>query len=623
MKAREIRDRYIKFMQARGYVAAEPASLVLTDDPTTLFTGSGMQPMIPYLLGQEHPDGKLLTNSQPCIRTQDMTEVGDNRHTTFFEMLGDWSLNGFSKRQQIEWLFEFLTSELKLDPEKLFVTCFIGDEKNGIPRDDETASIWQEIFENHGIVAKFAEIGSAENGDKRGIKKGERIFFYDDKENWWSRNGGIATTPLGDPCGPDNEVFYDFGDAEHDSSFGEAHPASDSGRFMEICNKVWMQYQRQEDGSFKLFENGKVDFGAGLSRLTAATVGTPDIFKTDLYQPIIQIVEELSNVKYEENKVAMRVISDHITGAVFLAAGGLTPSNKEQGYVMRRLLRRAILKARSLGIDKNFLSDLASVVFDIYKDILNQKTVSLKLVTEVLAKEEKAFLQTLGRGLREIDKLQGEVSGRDLFKLQDTYGFPKELSVEEIIERNMKLSQQWEAEFETALAEQRTRSQTASKGVFKGGLEGSAEMHKKYHTTSHLLGVAIDEVVGKHCPQRGSNINDERLRLDFAHDKKLTDEQISKIEDIVNNAIQADYKVSFGEYDTDFALDELHATGEFREKYGDKVTVYLIGSPEKPFAVDVCGGPHVERTGTLGRFKITKEQSSSAGVRRIKAVLEQ
>lgn len=599
----------------------EPAPLILTDDPTTLFTGSGMQPMIPYLLGQEHPYGELLTNSQPCIRTQDMEEVGDNRHTTFFEMLGDWSLDGFSKKQQIEWLFEFLTSELGLDPEKLFVSCFIGDEKNGIPRDDGTASIWQEIFENHGIMARPAEIGSAANGDKRGIKNGERIFFYDDKENWWSRNGGIATTPIGDPCGPDNEVFYDFGEAEHDSSFGKAHPASDSGRFMEICNKVWMQYQRQEDGSFKFFENGKVDFGAGLSRLAAAVAGTPDVFKTDLYRPIIEKVEELSGVKYDDEKVAMRVIADHVKGAVLLAAGGLTPSNKEQGYVMRRLLRRAILKARSLGVDRTFLGELAEVIFEIYSDILND-TVPLGEVTIVLEKEEKAFLQTLGRGLREIGKLQGEVSGGDIFKLQDTYGFPKELSVEEVAQRDIKLSQKWEEEFEAALAEQRARSQTAVKGAFKGGLEGDTEIHKKYHTACHLLGVAIDKVVGKHCPQRGSHINDERLRLDFACDEKLTDEQLHKIEDIVNEAIRANYEVSFDEYDTDFALDKLHATGEFREKYGDKVLVYVVGPLEKPFAVDVCGGPHVERTGVLGHFRIIKEQSSSAGVRRIKAMLE-
>ena len=405
MSADEIRKKYIDFMSSRGYTKIAPVDLILKDDPTTLFTGSGMQPMIPYLLGAEHPTSNQLVNSQPCVRTQDIDEVGDNRHTTFFEMLGDWSLKGFDKKQQIEWLFEFLTKELGLDPNKLYVTCFIGDEKSGIPRDDETANIWAEVFAQHNVEAKTAEIGSGENGDQRGMKPGERIFFYDDGQNWWSRNGGIATTPKGDPCGPDNEVFYDFGDEAHDPSFGQPHPASDSGRFVEICNKVWMQYMRSGDGSFEPLTDGKVDFGGGLSRMTSATLGKPDIFLTSLYLPIIEKLEQISGENYASHQANMRVIADHLTAAVWLAAQGLTPSNKEQGYVMRRLVRRAIRFAFDLGIQQNFLEEIVPVITNIYADSYPAIEAGKNVALAVLVKEEKAFRQTLRKGLKEFEKL--------------------------------------------------------------------------------------------------------------------------------------------------------------------------------------------------------------------------
>ncbi|MDR2523949.1 MAG: alanine--tRNA ligase [Candidatus Nomurabacteria bacterium] len=624
MKSHEIREKYVQFMSACGYAPVEPVGLVLDDDPTTLFTGSGMQPMVPYLLGQQHPNGTRLVNSQPCIRAQDMDEVGDNRHTTFFEMLGDWSLDGFSKKQQIEWLFEFLTVDLGLDPTKIYVSCFIGDEANGIPRDTETAKAWQDIFAAQGIPAEIAEVGSALDGDRRGMNAGERIFYYDDTQNWWSRNGGIATTPQGDPCGPDNEVFYDFGESAHDASYGAPHPASDSGRFMEICNKVWMQYRRQPDGSFAPLDQGKVDFGGGLSRLVAATLDTPDIFKTDLYQPIISALENLSSKNYNSNQAAMRVIADHLTGAVWLASQGLAPSNKEQGYVMRRLLRRAILRALDLGIEQDFLPQLVPGVIEIYSDSYPHFDALGDKIVTVLECEEQAFRKTLGRGLRELEKLakyKPQLEGKDIFKLQDTYGFPRELAVEEIFRLGHKLSENWNAEFDDELTAQRQRSQTASKGTFKGGLEGDAEIHKRYHTATHLLGAALNQVLGVRVAQRGSHINDQRLRLDFTYDEKLSDQQISAVEKIVNQAITDDLPVSFGEYDTDYALDVMHATGEFRDKYSERVTVYIVGDPKTPFTVDICGGPHVKRTGELGKFKIIKEQSSSAGVRRIKAIL--
>ncbi|MCL1929722.1 alanine--tRNA ligase [Candidatus Saccharibacteria bacterium] len=628
MNANDVRSKYLDYMKQRGYQCADVAPLVLTDDPTTLFTGSGMQPMIPYLLGESHPIGQLLVNSQPCIRTQDMEEVGDNRHTTFFEMLGDWSLNGFDKKQQIEWLFEFLTKTLGLDPERLYVTCFIGDKANGIPRDDDTASAWLEIFAQAGIDAKTAEIGSTSDGDKRGIKPGERVFFYDDHQNWWSRNGGIATTPLGDPCGPDNEVFYDFGESSHDASYGLAHTASDSGRFMEICNKVWMQYKRLDDGSFEPMSEGKVDFGGGLSRLTAATNNTSDIFKTDLYQPIIAELERMSGKNYESNQAAMRVIADHLTSAVWLAGQGLAPGNKEQGYVLRRLIRRSILKAQNLGIDDSFLGQLAKSIVDIYKDSYPELAATNKEISAVLEREEKTFRATLNRGLRELEKLakyKPQIEGKDIFKLHDTFGFPREIAIEEITIRGFKLSQGWQNEFDAELKKQRERSQTASKGSFKGGLEGDKEIHKKYHTATHLLGRSLDNILGVHVPQRGSHINDERLRLDFAYPEKLTPEQLQRVEDMVNEQIKKDLQVTFDTFDTDYALDTLKATGEFREKYGDQVKVYIIGDMKNPFTVDVCGGPHVQHTGQLAEnsklFKIIKEESSSAGVRRIKAGL--
>jgi len=619
MEANELRQKYIDFMVAHGYVQVKPVGLILEGDSTTLFTSSGMQPMVPYLLGEKHPSGTLITNSQPCIRAQDMEEVGDNRHTTFFEMLGDWSLNGLNKKQQIEWLFEFLTIDLKLDPNRLYVSCFIGDKKNNIPRDDESADAWAGVFKKHNIEAKSVEIGSSENGDKRGMKPGERIFFYDDGQNWWSRNGGIDSTPIGDPCGPDSEVFFDHGEETHDPSFGLAHPASDGGRFVEICNKVWMQYKRLNDGGFEPLETGKVDFGGGLSRLLAAVNDTSDMFLTDLYQPIIRELEKLTGKKYEDNTEAMRIVADHLTGAVWLASQNLVPSNKEQGYVMRRLLRRSILKALDLGIEENFLGQLISIIAGIYDEAYPEIGKNAKKVADILENEEKTFRKTLNRGLRVFQRFsEAGLTGKELFMLHDTFGFPLELSIEEADKRKIKLSDDWQTEFNQAMTEQRERSKTATKGMFKGGLEDAGEMTVKYHTTAHLLLSALHKVLSPDVEQKGANITAERLRFDFSWPEKLTPEQIVTIENQVNEWILADLPVAHDEYDTDYALGELHAHGSFREKYGDKVTVYSIDDISR----EVCGGPHVERTGLLGKFKITKEESSSAGVRRIKAILE-
>ncbi len=475
MNANEIRQKFLDFQVKKGHKIIAPAPLVLEGDPTTLFTGSGMQPLLPYLLGETHKDGTRLTDSQPSMRLQDIEDVGDPRHTTVFEMLGNWSLGDYFKEEQIRNFFEFLTKIVGLDPNRIYVSCFIGNEKYGIPKDEEAAKIWQEVFKEVGIDAKIAEIGSAKEGDRRGIKEGEHIFFYDDKENWWSRGGGIETTPLGDPCGPDSEVFYDFGEDKQDvEKYGLAHPASDGARFMEIGNQVFMQYRRKEDGTFEELEKKNVDFGGGLERIAAAAIDSFDVFKISLMKPIVEKLEEISGKSYDTNTDEMRIIADHIRGAYLLSAQGLIPANKTQGYALRRLIRRAILRALDLGISTNFLSEIVPIVAESYQDLPDSILTHRESALAVLLKEEKAFRTTLNKGLKELGKMaknSGKLTGADLFKLQDTYGFPFELSVEECYRTNVELSENYVAEFEAALKEQRERSQTASIGMFNGGFD--------------------------------------------------------------------------------------------------------------------------------------------------------
>ena len=627
MNAQEIRKAYLEFCQKNGHRVIKRASLILKDDPTTLFTGSGMQPLLPYLLGKKHPDGVRLTDSQTCLRAQDIDDVGDNRHTTFFEMLGNWSLGDYFKEQQIRQFFEFLTDVVGLDPSKIYVSCFIGNKKYNIPRDDESAKIWQKVFAEKGIDAKIVELDTAENGDKLGLQGG-RIFFYNDKENWWSRGGGLDTTPIGDPCGPDSEVFYDFGEENHDASFGEAHPASDSGRFMEIGNQVFMQYRRLEDGSFEPLEHKNVDFGGGLERIAAAKIDNPDVFQISLMKPIIEKIEEISGKKYDENTASMRVIADHLRSAAFLAVDGCTPSNKEQGYVMRKFIRRAMAKAFDLGIEDNFVEQIIPVIVDIYAPDYQEVAEKGDEIVAVMVKEEKAFRRTLQKGLRELEKFSKDgLTGVELFQLYDTFGFPPELSTEEAVRRNISLSENWQEEFNAKMKEQRERSQTASKGKFKGGLEGQTLEHRKLHTATHLMNAALHNMFEGQIAQKGSNINTDRLRFDFTFDRKLTDEEKKQIEDTVNEQISKGLEVSWAEYPTDYALNELKAIGVFGDKYGETVKVYTMKTEgEKPFSVEICGGPHVDNTRELSeggkKFKIVKEQSSSAGVRRIKAILQ-
>ena len=659
MNAQKIRSKYLEFYKKQGHAVVERAPLILTNDPTTLFTGAGMQPMIPYLLGEAHPEGKRIADSQTCLRAQDIDDIGDNRHTTFFEMLGNWSLGDYFKEEQIDWMWTFLTEEIGLDPQRLYVTCFIGAPEYNIDKDVEAAKLWQKKFAEKGIDAKMADIGSEEQGAVRGVKPGERIFFYDGSKNWWSRNGGPETTPVGDPCGPDSEMFYEFDFIEHDPKFGEnCHPNCDCGRFMEIGNNVFMAYKKVAEGQFEPLDKPNIDHGSGLERIAAAVNNDPDVFKISLLWPIIEKLQDLSGKDYTSHTESMRVIADHLRAAAFMAVDGCVPSNKEQGYVMRRLLRRAIRYSFDLGIEQNFLQEVVPTIADLYEADFPEVKNNRDNIIAVLVKEEKAFRQTLRKGIKEqirlasrakLDSLKLEtllrekrvqgigagfadtvelpflyLNGVDLFTLYDTYGFPIELSVEEAYKNNIELSPEWRLEFNNYMVEQRQRSKTARKGQFSGGLEGHDSIHLKYHTATHLLGAALRKVLdAPDLQQHGSNITADRLRFDFNHDK-LTPEEKQAVEDQVNSWIDEDLPVSFAVYPTDEALS-MGAIGAFGERYGDEVKVYSIGKDGNIVSFEVCGGPHVEHTGVLAedgkRFKITKEESSSAGIRRIKAVL--
>jgi len=630
MNAQEIRRAYLDYFTSKGHKIIPRALVVPNNDPSTLFTGSGMQPLIPYLLGEPHQDGTRLTNSQTCLRAQDIDEIGDNRHTTFFEMLGNWSLGDYFKEDQIKWMFEFLTDVVGIDPEKLYVTCFIGAEQYGIPKDTEAAGLWQGLFEAKNISAGVADIGSEEDGYRIGIKPGERIFYYDGTKNWWNRGTtSPETTPVGDPCGPDSEMFYDFG-TPHDTKWGEnCHPNCDCGRFMEIGNNVFMAYRKVGEGKFEQLEKPNVDHGSGLERMAAAAINNPDVFKISVMWPIVQKLEVLSGKTYESHTSAMRVIADHLRAAVFLAVDGVVPSNKEQGYVMRRLLRRAIRFAFELGVEQGLCENIVPVITEMYADDYPEVKEKRQEVINTLNREEKIFRQTLRKGVKELQKIaeNAPLNGEGIFTLYDTYGFPVELSVEEAFTLGYEVSPDWRKEFEAKMTEQRERSQTASKGTFKGGLGGHTIQHKKYHTATHLMYQALRDVLGDHVVQRGSNITEERLRFDFSHPEKVTPDQIKQVEDIVNEQISKDLKVTWSEYPTAEATGPLGALGQFGDRYGDTVKVYkmIADGAEKPFSFEICGGPHVDHTLQLfedgKKFKIQKEEASSAGIRRIKAVL--
>lgn len=627
-----LRQAYLDFFTdlARGHVVIPSAALVPENDPTTLFTSSGMQPLVPYLLGQSHPKGTRLVDSQKTFRAVDIEEVGDNRHTTFFEMLGNWSLGEYFKTEQLEWFFTFLTDVVQLPPDRLFVTVFRGNEELGIPKDTESVAIWQKLFKAKGIDAKDVDFA-----DRDGMQGG-RIFYYEEKKNWWSRSGVPAAMPAGEPGGPDSEVFYDFGaDLQlHEQSAWKDEPCHvncDCGRFMEIGNSVFMQYQKQADGSFQELPQRNVDFGGGLERILAAAYNTQDVFETPAFADTIQTITADTKAEYNqaEYQPAIRVIADHLRAATMLIVDGVRPSNKQQGYVLRRLIRRAAVKNQALGGDftpiKTFQS-IAKQVIEQYAEVDERLGFGVEverdvpIVQEVLATELTKFGATLDRGLKKINHAgEADLTEQFAFDLFQSYGFPFEITQELFKERGVVLD---EVKFKEIYRHHQDASRSASAGTFKGGLSDSSEITTKYHTATHLLQAALRKVLGKHVQQKGSNITAERLRFDFTHHQAMTEAELQAVEKQINDWIAADLPVTKQIMPKQQAL-ESGAIAFFVEKYPDEVSVYTVGrDPETDWvSKELCGGPHVSNTGTIGAIKLTKEQAVSAGVRRLYAEL--
>ena len=639
MTIHEIRAKYLAYFEARGHVIVPSASLVPENDPTTLFTGSGMQPMVPYLLGKDHPAGTRIADSQKAFRAADIDEVGDNRHTTFFEMLGNWSLGDYFKEDQLSWIFDFLTSELGLDPQKMYVTVFIGDPKNNLPKDTESVAIWKKLLAEKGIDAADVEIGSEADGYEKGMQGG-RIFYYDAKKNWWSRAGTPEKMPPGEPGGPDSEIFYDFG-TPHDPRWGaECHPNCDCGRFLEICNSVFMQYKKAEDGSFPLLPKKNVDFGGGLERFAMARAGSPDAFRTDVFEEVITLLQKFSGKSYDDASYtrSFRIVADHIRAAVFMIADGVRPSNTERGYMLRRLIRRAVQHVNKLGLAQSSAEDSmivrAATLFteeyrDAYPDLATERV--WEDIRGELWKEEQQFWRALDQGLKEFEKMTTgatAVTGEQAYVLFTTYGFPFEMTRELADERRLSVD---EAGYNELMKKHQETSRSGAEHKFKGGLADTSEKTTRLHTAHHLLLKALQIVLGSHVKQRGSNITQERLRIDFAHGAKMTPDEISRVEAIVNEKINESLPVNRTILPKERA-EELGAEHEFGAKYPDMVSVYSVGpkdsSVEEPrydaaFSIEFCGGPHVENTSELaGTFKIQKEQAVAAGIRRIKAILE-
>ncbi len=629
----DVRKRYLDFFAKRGHTIIPSAPIVPENDPTTLFTSSGMQPLVPYLLGQEHPEGVRLADSQMSFRAEDIEEIGDNRHTTFFEMLGNWSLGDYFKNKQLPWVFEFLTSKeegLGLDPKNLYVTVFAGDEASGMSEDTEAVGIWQELFKAKGIDAAFAKIGSEAAGYERGMQEVERIFAYDAKKNWWSRAGVPSKMPAGEPGGPDSEVFYDFG-LPHDPKFGaHCHPNCDCGRFIEIGNSVFMQFIKKEDGTFGELPKKNVDFGGGLERLTAATRNNPDVFLVDVFDAARQSLTRRSGKEYTDAEAtrSFRIILDHMRAASFMLASGITPGNSEQPYVLRRLIRRSIREADKLGIKEAVLAEVAEGYGAAYADQYPFVAENAAFIREQLEKEEAQFRKTLAHGMRELEKMGQEI---DAFTLFTTYGFPVELTEEIAKERGITLDM---TAVHAKMKEHQEKSRAGAAQKFAGGLADHQAATIRYHTAHHLLLKALQKVLGPDVHQRGSNITSERLRIDFSSPAKMTDEQKAEVEKIVNDAIDAALPVTRTVMAKEDA-EKLGAEHEFGASYPEQVSVYSVGPKEaseadpkfaQAFSIEFCGGPHVANTSELGeegkRFKIQKEEASSSGVRRIKAVLQ-
>ena len=583
MKAIEIRNKYLNFFKEHGHKVIQSAPLIPENDPSVLFTTAGMQPLVPYLLGEKHPEGTRITDFQKCLRTNDIDEVGDNRHLTYFEMLGNWSLGDYFKEESVAMSFEFLTKELGIPVEKLSVTCFAGDED--APRDTVTAEYWK----------------------KAGIPE-ERIYFYGKEDNWW-----IAGEE--GPCGPDTEMFYDTGKPACST---DCQPSCDCGKYVEIWNNVFMEYYKTKEGKYEKLKQHNVDTGLGLERMTMLLQGKETPFDTEIFAPIMEKLQELAKV---DNIESRRIVTEHLRASMMVISDGGRPSNIDRGYVLRKLIRRMSRHLNKLQIDLNELGYLIDLDIDVLKEMYPELEQNREIIKQVIIEEKDKFMKTLVHGEKEFEKALNKaraenknvIDGQTIFKLYETYGFPPEITADLAEEQGFKIEN---AEFEKLFKEHQEKSRMGSEQKFKGGLAEQNEKTIAYHTATHLLHKALQIVLGEHAKQSGSNITTERLRFDFSHPEKMTKEQLQQVEDIVNEQIKKDLPVTCEE----MTLEEAKAagaTGLFESKYGEKVKVYTIGD----FSKEICGGPHVSHTGELGHFKIKKEESSSAGVRRIKAIL--
>jgi len=595
MKADELRQMYLDFFKSKGHAVISGSSLIPQNDPTVLFTTAGMHPLVPYLLGEKHPAGTRLCDCQKCIRTGDIDSVGDRSHLTFFEMLGNWSLGDYFKEEAIAWSHEFLTSKayLGFDPAALSVTVFEGNAH--IPKDDTSIAIWRKL----------------------GIPE-SRIFALPMKDNWWGPAGKTG------PCGPDTEMFVDTG---KDACGADCRPGCSCGKYFEIWNDVFMQYNKQDDGAYVPLAQHNVDTGMGVERTIAMLQGKRSVYETELFASVIEVISAASGKTMTddpETTKAFRVVADHIRSSVFILGDeqGISPSNLGQGYVLRRLIRRSVRYAKQLGLQPGFSRALAGAVIDGYQHVYPELGARRETITTELSQEEEKFEKTLSRGMAELDKVigkmlefgQAQLPGKVAFRLYDTCGFPLEFTEEICSEQGLLIDR---AGFEDAFDKHKEVSKASAEKAFKGGLADNSEMTTRLHTATHLLHKALQTVLGEHARQKGSNITSERLRFDFTHTDKMTPEQITQVETMVNDAIRADYPVTVETMTIEEAR-ERGATALFTGKYGEQVKVYTVGD----FSMEVCGGPHVLRTGELGHFKIQKEESSSAGVRRIRAVLE-
>lgn len=584
MKAIEIRNKYLNFFERHGHKIIPSSSLIPENDPSVLFTTAGMQPLISYLLGGKHPEGKRLTDYQKCVRTVDIEDVGDNRHLTFFEMLGNWSLGDYFKEESIQMSYDFLTKELNIPVEKISVTCFAGDED--APRDEVSAKCWE----------------------KAGIPK-ERIYFFGKENNWWiAGNEG--------PCGPDTEMFYDTGKP---ACGPNCDPSCDCGKYVEIWNNVFMEFFKHPDGTYTKLEQKNVDTGLGLERMTMLLQGKETPYEIELFSPVMDRLKELTRV---DNINSRRIVAEHLRSSMMIICDGGRPSNIERGYILRRLIRRMTRHLRKLEINLDEIGNLVDIYVETLKDMYPELLVNKNTIKDVLIEEKNKFVKTLENGEREFKKAvekakregKNKIDGQTVFNLYETYGFPQEITVELAKEQGMEVELE---QFDKLFKEHQEKSRLGSEQKFKGGLAEQNEKTIAYHTATHLLHKALKLVLGDHVAQKGSNITTERLRFDFSHPQKVTPEELKKVEDIVNEQIQRDLPVVCEEMSLEEAKKS-GAIGLFENKYGEKVKVYTIGD----FSKEICGGPHVEHTAQLGKFKIKKEEASSSGVRRIKAVLE-